>query len=310
MINNQRLKEKFMYYSDVLKEIISEYAKIKVRNMHEDYINDIGPGYTEKVDDWFEKEMDPNDGRKILETVCQLKVFTDRDFNETMGSVIPPANFQINIDGIIDEDGKTEYTPYIFFSFLYGSMYQDILKKCVAKFDNSILIWFDCYGTAMASINIPFDITDDKEETIENAKTALVHAIYKGVQLEQIYHKKINKYFSVDYKIIKSEDPNLVIHGNAVVAYKSDSSLEKQSDYHQLRQSPKVITIPKGVESIEREAFKNLDVEEVVLPKTLTNICYKAFDNCTNLKRIGPMKSVNYIDNKAFNNCIDLKDKY
>ncbi len=66
------------------------------------------------------------------------------------------------------------------------------------------------------------------------------------------------------------------------------------------------VIIPEGVKSIGEYAFSLLTaLEEVVLPSTLTDIAYSAFEGCTNLKKItfSGENNLKLINKAAFMNC-------
>lgn len=60
--------------------------------------------------------------------------------------------------------------------------------------------------------------------------------------------------------------------------------------------------VSKGTKYIGNQSFSGATVKKVVLPNTVKNIGYKAFENCKNLNNITIPGSVSFIDAKAFNN--------
>ena len=69
-----------------------------------------------------------------------------------------------------------------------------------------------------------------------------------------------------------------------------------------------LVTIPEGVETIEKNAFDSCaDLEEVILPESCKNIGKRAFYNCTKLRSIN-LDNAKIISNEAFLNCTSLTD--
>lgn len=63
----------------------------------------------------------------------------------------------------------------------------------------------------------------------------------------------------------------------------------------------KRIAIGEGIRGIDNGAFAGfVSLEEVELPKTLMVIGEYAFADCWNLKKIGPLPSLNFIEKNAF----------
>ena len=69
----------------------------------------------------------------------------------------------------------------------------------------------------------------------------------------------------------------------------------------------KSIVIPEGITSIEERAFYSLNIENVKLPSTLTNIGNIAFRFCGNLVNITIPSSVTSIGNGAFEHCTSIE---
>lgn len=75
----------------------------------------------------------------------------------------------------------------------------------------------------------------------------------------------------------------------------------------------KKITVPskfkeQKIRAIDRGAFKNSRVEEVVLPGTIKCIAKEAFAGCSNLKKIALPKSLRYVGPAAFTGCSSLEE--
>jgi hypothetical protein len=63
----------------------------------------------------------------------------------------------------------------------------------------------------------------------------------------------------------------------------------------------KKVVIADGIRGIDHSAFAGfISLEEVELPKTLMTIGEYAFADCWNLKKIGPLPSLNFIEKNAF----------
>lgn len=69
----------------------------------------------------------------------------------------------------------------------------------------------------------------------------------------------------------------------------------------------KIVTIPEGVKTIQREAFNNCErLDNVVLPSTLETINSCAFQYCCSIRYITIPASVTMIANRTFNNAHNL----
>ena len=76
----------------------------------------------------------------------------------------------------------------------------------------------------------------------------------------------------------------------------------------------KSISIPSSVYGIEitgigDNVFKDKDITEIILPKTVTKIGNSAFENCTLLKSVVGY-GINTIGNRAFYNCEMFRNPY
>ncbi len=87
-----------------------------------------------------------------------------------------------------------------------------------------------------------------------------------------------------------SREDSLLISGRGII--KKPPVPEKQW---------KRIEIAEGIRGIDHSAFAGfVSVEEVELPKSLMVIGEYAFADCWNLKKIGPLPSLNFIEKNAF----------
>lgn len=75
--------------------------------------------------------------------------------------------------------------------------------------------------------------------------------------------------------------------------------------------SLKKVTFDEGTTSVPRGLFYSpsavLKLEEVIFPDSVTEICYSAFYNCSNIGEISLPKNLEYIDAEAFMGCSKLK---
>lgn len=69
----------------------------------------------------------------------------------------------------------------------------------------------------------------------------------------------------------------------------------------------KVVTIPTGIKTIDRDCFTETDVEEVVLPEGIETIDANAFNFCTKLKKINFPETLKIIGHGAFKGCFLLE---
>lgn len=68
------------------------------------------------------------------------------------------------------------------------------------------------------------------------------------------------------------------------------------------------VDIPQGTVMIGKRAFASMDMEEIAIPNTVTNIGERAFLDCRFLKRVVLPESVKIIQQGAFKNCENLEE--
>ena len=69
----------------------------------------------------------------------------------------------------------------------------------------------------------------------------------------------------------------------------------------------KTVVVPDGIRSIEREAFKSKEIENISLPESLTAIENLAFYHCSKLLELIIPDNVKRIGGKAFEGCSELR---
>ncbi len=68
----------------------------------------------------------------------------------------------------------------------------------------------------------------------------------------------------------------------------------------------KKITLPEGIVTIGKGAFKESAIRDVNFPSTLTRICEAAFDECRSLEMLNLNAGLKNIENYAFANCVNI----
>lgn len=69
-----------------------------------------------------------------------------------------------------------------------------------------------------------------------------------------------------------------------------------------------IVSIPKKVKSIGKEAFKGMSIVEVTIPSMVVSIQESAFEKCSCLQKINIPKNVSKISDLAFYGCTSLKN--
>ena len=102
---------------------------------------------------------------------------------------------------------------------------------------------------------------------------------------------------------------------DGVMYYKITSNTENTIEVSNAESSVSVVEIPAYVKINEtlytltrvgKEAFMSCPLTSVIIPKSVTTIGEKAFENCSGLTSITIPYKVNRIDNRAFYNCTGL----
>ena len=95
--------------------------------------------------------------------------------------------------------------------------------------------------------------------------------------------------------------------------FKIWSNLNKEAILWEYNGTDTDIVIPKEVEgytvtAIQTNAFKEMDIESVVIPEGVTFINYGAFQNCKNLKKVVMQGNMDIIESYAFSYCYNLEE--
>ena len=108
-----------------------------------------------------------------------------------------------------------------------------------------------------------------------------------------IFESKINdKYKLYNKENINSNNPDFVISGDKLVAYKGKD---------------KKVIVPSGIVELGSSCFwDNSFIEEVILPDSLINLGGDTFYNCKNLKHVVIPKNVKTMGNNPFAGCPEL----
>ena len=69
----------------------------------------------------------------------------------------------------------------------------------------------------------------------------------------------------------------------------------------------KEFTLPQNIVVIEKDAFKNAKMQNVVFGENVKTINSNAFENCKNLKTISSLENVTYLGDAVFKNCENLE---
>lgn len=150
----------------------------------------------------------------------------------------------------------------------------------------------DCTG--LTSFTIPNKVTLIRQQAFDGCKNIKTFNISKNVNeigknvfinctnLKSINVDKNNKkYATVNGSLYNKKKNNLIAYpGGRTSSYK----------------------VSKGTKYIGNQSFSGATVKKVVLPNTVKNIGYKAFENCKNLNNITIPSSVSFIDAKVFDN--------
>ena len=149
----------------------------------------------------------------------------------------------------------------IYGKFLADSSIETII---ISEGIKEILIGFD-YCTDIKNIYIPSSVVYIKERAFNCRATMGGHGFIKSNVIEKIVVAEGNPYYYVD--------------GNCLI--------EKSSKKIMLGCNSSVIPNDGSVKSIGEAAFANCHaIESIIIPKSITEIEYAAFDNCDNLKQM------------------------
>ena len=70
---------------------------------------------------------------------------------------------------------------------------------------------------------------------------------------------------------------------------------------------PAEVSVPQGVQKIDRRAFADCPVNNVVIPDSVTEICYEAFAGCDALQTIRLPKNLEKVEAGIFQGCLSLE---
>ncbi len=143
----------------------------------------------------------------------------------------------------------------------------------------------NAYISEEKEINIPKRILGIKVNSIdENAfedlgTDAVIQNVPKGIYVRRVYHQESESY----YTIYSDEEARLIEYAG----------------------NEKNVEIPEEVwgakvTEINDSAFQGLDIEEVVMPETVTYIMGSVFEGCKNLKKVTLPPKLEYIGICAF----------
>ena len=285
-----------MNKNDIIKFIFKDYISSTVDQQIEDECE------PSELLRWQEGEFYGIDGEGLTTSFSILHLSGGDKLNKTLEAHFPDhIDFEIILSRIIDKNGiATDWYPTISYNFIYLEGRSNKLKRLVSKYGEGLFVDLD----DSLKIHVDFSFKTNLDETILDAKAALTNAIYKILYIVALFYAGDD--FYSPFKNIKSKDENMIIKANAVIKYDcKESHVLGEQNY--LFHGPNIIKIPSGVESIERGAFSNMDMEEVILPKTVVHIGEGAFQNCKNLKIIHSLDYIDYIGRNAFYGCSSLE---
>jgi len=135
----------------------------------------------------------------------------------------------------------------------------------------------------------------------------------KYTKIKKLYIPKTVKKIESGLAILRRSKANrfeIEVDGKNPYFCTIDGSLYSKDKTRMIAVIPnqnKTFVVPTGVQMIERFVFAELDLEQVILPDSLTTIGHRCFENCKKLKEIRLPKSLTHLDFWAFEDCGKLE---
>jgi hypothetical protein len=159
--------------------------------------------------------------------------------------------------------------------------------------------FFNCSN--LKRVRIPIGISKIKrgtfnkcsslEKIIISNRTFISHKAFDKTPQIEYYDSGIEqKFISANNNALNSD---FVVIGNGLIGY---------------RGKYKIVHIPDGIDYIGNGTFSHVDINEVVMPNSVTEIGVYAFINCKNLEQITFSERLKYIDRGSFWGCSLLKE--
>lgn len=145
------------------------------------------------------------------------------------------------------------------------------------------------YNSGLKSINIPKSVKSIGDSAFADCKELLRVSLPK-----ELTNISTNAFMWTPWnqKLKEDQDNDFVIINTKLFAYNGKSTTVK---------------IPEGVTAIMADTFIESEIKKVVMPNTITEIGFMAFNRCKDLKTIEFSKNLTFIGGGAFGHCTSIK---
>ncbi len=195
---------------------------------------------------------------------------------------------EVKAEGLVGKN-KTATPTFSLKSFFYS---EEIDLEIFCNTPDAV-IYYTTDRTIPSKTNPSSIIYDGKP--IHISQTVVLNAV---AYCENLYRSSVSNFSAIVAPMVDTQEIMIDASGN-IVSYSG---------------TRKSISIPSSVHGIEitgvgDNVFKDKDITEIILPKTVTRIGNSSFENCKNLKSVVGY-GINTIGNRAFYNCEFFRNPY
>lgn len=195
---------------------------------------------------------------------------------------------EVKAEGLVGKN-KTDTPTFSLKSYFYS---EEIDVEIFCETPDSV-IYYTTDRTVPSKTNPSSIIYDGKP--IHCSQTVVINAV---AYCDNLYRSSVSNFSAIVAPMVDNKEIMIDASGN-IISYTG---------------TRKSITIPSSVYGIEvtgigDNVFKDKDMTEVVLPKSVTRIGNSAFENCKNLKSVVGY-GINTVGNRAFYNCEFFRNPY
>ncbi len=207
---------------------------------------------------------------------------TFRDVREQNNATL--LTLQVEKGKTLSDEQVKQWKAITYHGYTFSAWYSSAVKR--TPFDPTEEITSDTtvYGDRG-------NLVGEKITYTYNAQTCTLTLTGEGEMFSFFYREDVPWNTSRKYIKTVEIDPRITTIAN--YAFYECTNLKK-------------VTLPEGIVTIGKGAFKASGIEDINFPSTLTRIAEAAFDNCTSLVHLNLNAGLTNIENYAFANCTGI----